>query len=75
MNKILSNMMLYCNEKITPEQVAKLQEFKDEPIGFDSNTPGYKELLNFNLDQFTPNPNDPEEKKTYIDLSRAEITM
>lgn len=62
MNKILSNMMLHCNEVITPEQVTKLQEFKDEPIAFDPSTPGYTELLNFNLENFTPNPNDPEEK-------------
>jgi hypothetical protein len=58
MNKILSNMMLHCNEKITPEQVAKLQEYKEEPATFDSSTAGYAELLNFNLDKFLPNPND-----------------
>jgi predicted phosphatase len=62
MNKILSNMMLNCNEKITPEQVIKLQEFKDTPYDFKYETPGYPELLNFSLDHYTPDPSLSEEK-------------
>lgn len=76
MNKILANMMLNCNEKITAEQVAKLQEFKDTPGDFDSKKTGYPELLAYNLDQFSVDPSLPAEKQSGpVELSRTEINM
>lgn len=61
MNKILSNMMLHCNEKITSEQVVTLQAFKDTPSDFKLETKGYIELLNFSLDKYAPHPDLNEE--------------
>ena len=36
LNKILAQMMLYCVDKVAPDQVEILQEFKDRPTEFDS---------------------------------------
>ena len=71
MNKILSNMMLHCNEKASAEQIEALQEYKDRPTEFDSSRAGYFELLNFNLQAFAIDPSIPLEKQSApIELSR-----
>lgn len=74
MNKILSNLMLSCTEKISAEQVDTLQQHKDTPSDFDVNTKGYFELLNFNLQYFAPNPElSAAQQSGPVELSRQEV--
>lgn len=63
--------MLYCVEKITPDQIEILQEFKDRPSEFDSTQENYFKLLNYNLDNYKVDPNLPEDKqKGPIEMSQ-----
>jgi hypothetical protein len=55
-------MMLYCVEKISPDQVEILQEFKDRPAEFDSTKESYSKLLNFELDKYKVDESLPEDK-------------
>ena len=56
-------MMLYCVEKIAPDQVEILQEFKDKPTEFDSAQENYNKLLNFNLDKYKVDESLSEDKQ------------
>ena len=62
MNKILSQMMIYCREHITEAQVEELQKFKDNSQDFDWTQPEYKTLLNFDINRYKVNENLPKEK-------------
>ncbi len=76
MNKILSNMMLTCKDRITQQQVENLQKFKDSPAEFDSTQAEYSSLLNFDLNHYIPDPNKPEaQQQVPIELNQAEINM
>ena len=76
MQKILSILMLTCTDKISPEQVALLQDFKYSPSDFDSTKQEYIDLLQFDLNQFLPNENlSQEEQASPVELSREEIYM
>lgn len=69
-------MMLYCTEKISPDQIEILQEFKDRPSEFDSTQEAYFKLLNFNIDKYKPDLNLPEEKqKAPVDMTQQEYYM
>jgi hypothetical protein len=61
MNKILAQMMLYCKERISPEQVALLQTFKDNAGGFDSTQKEYSDLLNYEIERYAVDPSLPAE--------------
>ncbi len=68
--------MMHCVDRINAEQIDTLLQHKDTPSDFNVNTKGYFELLNFNLQQFAPNPQDsPAQQAGPIDLSRQEVTM
>ena len=71
MNKILSQMMIYCREHISDNQVEELQKFKDNSQDF-----AYKTLLNFDINRYKVNENLPKEKQEApIELSQAEGAM
>jgi hypothetical protein len=57
MNKVLAQMMLHCKDRISPEQIALLQTYKDNAGGFDSTQQEYAALLNFDLSRFEVDPN------------------
>lgn len=76
LNKILAQMMLYCVDKISPDQIEILQEFKDRPSDFVSTKPGYNELLNFSLEKYKVDESLPEDKqKGPIEMSQQEYAM
>ena len=56
-------MMLNCVEKVAPDQIEILQEFKDTPSDFDSTQANYNSLLNFSLDKYKVDENLPEDKQ------------
>ena len=76
MNKILSQMMIFCREHISDNQVDELQKFKDNSQDFDWTRPDYKTLLNFDINRYKVNENLPKEKQEApIELSQAEAAM
>ena len=76
MNKILSQMMIYCREHITDGQVEELQNFKDNAGDFDWTQTSYKPLLNFDINKYAVDPSLPKEKQEGpVDLSQAESAM
>jgi len=76
MNKILSQMMIYCREHISDQQVEELQQFKDSSADFDWSRPDYKTLLNFDLNKYKVDENLPKEKQEApVDMSQAEAAM
>ena len=45
LSKINANMIIQCDEMITPEQVVELQKFKEDPYRFDSTKSDYSKLV------------------------------
>ena len=69
-------MMLHCKDRITPEQIAILQTYKDNAAGFDSTQTAYSDLLNFDLSRFEVDPSLPAEQQSGpVELSRQESMM
>lgn len=76
MNKILSQMMIYCREHIKDSQVEELQKFKDNSQDFDWTQKDYKPLLNFDINRYKVDENLPKEKQEApIELSQSEAAM
>ena len=76
MNKILSQMMIYCREHIKDNQVEELQKFKDNSQDFDWTQKDYKPLLNFDINRYKVDENLPKEKQEApIELSQSEAAM
>lgn len=76
MNKILSQMMIHCRERVTDDQVELLQKFKDNAPDFDSTKREYASLLDFSLDRYHVDPSLPKEKQEApVEMSQAENTM
>jgi hypothetical protein len=73
MNKILSQMMIYCREHISDNQVEELQKFKDNSQDFDWTQPDYKTLLNFDINRYKVNENLPKEKQAHYNRSRNSL--
>lgn len=59
MNKILAQMMLTCRDAITTDQVAHLQEFKENAADFDWKQAEYNRLLNYSLRKYEVDANLP----------------
>jgi len=76
MNKILAQMMITCREKVSTEQVEKLQTFKDNAADFDPSPSEYSRLLNFDLANYRVDPTWSEERQQGpVDMSAAESRM
>lgn len=63
MNKILSQMMIYCREHIKDSQVEELAKFKDNSQDFDWTLKEYKPLLNFDINRYKVDETLPKEKQ------------
>lgn len=69
-------MMLHCRDRITPDQVAELQKFKDYAGEFDHARPEFAALLNFNLDKYRVDESAPKDvQERPIEMSQAEVAM
>ena len=55
-------MMIHCKDRISTEQIALLQTYKDNAVGFDSTQAEYEALLNFDLSRFEADPSLSEEQ-------------
>jgi len=76
MNKILAQMMIYCREHVTADQVEYLQGFKDSAPDLDWTNPDYQPLLNFDLGRYQVDPSLPQEKQEGpVDMSQSETMM
>ena len=76
MNKILSQLMMRCSDRIKPEHIEMLQQHKEAPGEFDSTPEEYASILDFNLAMFQANPELTEEQQAApIELSRQEVAM
>ena len=76
MNKILSQMMIYCREHIKDSQVEELAKFKDNSQDFDWTQKDYKHLLNFDINRYKVDANLPKEKQEApIELTQTEAAM
>ena len=76
MNKILAQMMINCRERITDDQVATLQEYKDNSADFDWTQSEYSPLLNFDLTRYEVDDSLSKEKREGpVEMSPAENTM
>lgn len=76
LSKINANMLLKCEEAITPEQVVELQKFKDDSYRFDSTKAGYSQLVEVTFTDYDIDGSTAKEGKLpEIQFTNAENGM